>query len=62
MALSRGLPVLATNVGGLPEIIEDGVSGLLVEPNGLQGAWSKFVATDMGETLLKTVGLLKEDE
>lgn len=33
MALSRGLPVLATNVGGLPEIIEDGVSGLLVEPN-----------------------------
>jgi branched-chain amino acid transport system permease protein len=38
------------------------VAVLLVEPNGLQGAWSKFVATDAGETLLKTVGLLKEDE
>ena len=38
------------------------VAVLLVEPNGLQGAWSKFVATDMGETLLKTVGLLKEDD
>ncbi|RLE23462.1 MAG: glycosyl transferase, partial [Acidobacteria bacterium] len=33
MALSRGLPVLATDVGGLGEVIDDGVSGLLVEPD-----------------------------
>ena len=32
MALSRGLPVLSTDVGGLGEVVEDGVSGLLVEP------------------------------
>jgi glycosyltransferase involved in cell wall biosynthesis len=32
MALSRGLPVLATDVGGLGEVVEDGVSGLLVGP------------------------------
>jgi branched-chain amino acid transport system permease protein len=38
------------------------VAVLLVEPNGLQGAWSKFVATDTGENILKTIGLLKEDE
>ncbi len=31
LALNLGIPVIASRVGGLPEIIEDGISGILVE-------------------------------
>jgi hypothetical protein len=31
LAMSMGVPVIASRVGGLPEVVEDGDSGLLVE-------------------------------
>jgi glycosyltransferase involved in cell wall biosynthesis len=34
-ALSTGLPVIASRIGSLPEIVEDGVSGLLHEPGNM---------------------------
>jgi glycosyltransferase involved in cell wall biosynthesis len=32
-ALAVGCPVLATAVGGVPEVVQDGVNGLLVRPD-----------------------------
>jgi glycosyltransferase involved in cell wall biosynthesis len=34
-AMAFGLPVLATNVGGIPEVVDDGITGWLCEPNDL---------------------------
>lgn len=31
-AMAQGVPPIVTNVGGLPELVEDGVSGLIVPP------------------------------
>jgi glycosyltransferase involved in cell wall biosynthesis len=36
-AMSAGLPVVATAVGGVPELVEDQISGTLVRPSDCDG-------------------------
>jgi 2-deoxystreptamine N-acetyl-D-glucosaminyltransferase/2-deoxystreptamine glucosyltransferase len=45
-ALASGTPVVATAVGGVPEVVRDGVNGLLVPPgsvDALAGALGRLV-------------------
>ncbi|HZN97889.1 MAG TPA: glycosyltransferase family 4 protein, partial [Gemmatimonadales bacterium] len=35
-ALASGLPIVGSNVGGIPELVEHGVNGLLVTPGSPQ--------------------------
>lgn len=52
-AMACGVPIVATRAGGVPEIVEDGVSGLLVEPGDAK-ALERAVAE-----LLENEGLRK---
>jgi glycosyltransferase involved in cell wall biosynthesis len=62
-AMTAGLPIVATNVGGVPEAIEDGVSGLLAEPGNARSIARQIVrllddtetAREMGRQAQKQV-------
>ena len=43
--MAMGLPIVATNVGGIPELIRDGIDGLLVPPdaNALASAMARLL-------------------
>lgn len=53
-AMSAGLPVVATRVGGVPDLVDDGVSGHLVEPDDAEALASAV------DGLLSDPGLAKE--
>jgi L-malate glycosyltransferase len=62
-SMAAGVPVVATRVGGTPEIVEDGVTGLLVTPgdvDGLAAAISRLLddkttATRLGQSARRRV-------
>lgn len=56
-AQARARPIIVTRIGGLPELVEDGVTGLVVEPDdraALAGALRRILA--MSDHELATLG------
>jgi N-acetyl-alpha-D-glucosaminyl L-malate synthase BshA len=56
-AMACEVPVIASRVGGLPEVIESGVSGYLHEPDDLEGMAASGVALLSDRELQKRVGV-----
>jgi glycosyltransferase involved in cell wall biosynthesis len=50
-AMAAGLPVIASNAGGIPDIIEDEQSGLLIEPGNAQELASAIERLAKDQTL-----------
>lgn len=57
-AMSCELPVVATRVGGNPEVVDDGVTGFIVEetPNGIADALERLVGSEDCASLRRSMG------
>ncbi|MHA1381472.1 MAG: glycosyltransferase family 4 protein [Candidatus Helarchaeota archaeon] len=53
LAYSFGKPVIATKVGSIPEIVEDGINGLLVEPKNEKVLANAIVRLISDDSLVK---------
>lgn len=56
-AMAAGRAVVASRVGGIPEVIHDGVEGFLVEPKDVQGFAGKCLQLIEAPDLANEVGL-----
>jgi len=55
-AMRAGLPVIATRVGGVPETVRDGNTGLLVEPDDLPGLVKAMLSLSQSAELRREMG------
>ena len=56
-ALACEVPVVATNVGGLPEVVLDGVSGLVVSPKDVDATALAISKLIEDESLRRALGI-----
>lgn len=55
-AMSYGLPIISTKVGGIPEIIADGVNGYLITPGGKDAIYASIKKLLDNPELAKQMG------
>lgn len=56
-AMAAGLPIIATRVGALSEMIEDGISGILIEPQNSEAIKNAITDLSKNPEKRKTLGL-----
>ena len=55
-ALAAATPVVANRVGGVPDVVRDGVDGFLVEPGDTEGAAERLAALAADPALRRQLG------
>lgn len=56
LAMAHGIPVIATRVGGLPEIVQEGCTGWLVAPESSEALANALVTASSNPSYLKELG------
>jgi glycosyltransferase involved in cell wall biosynthesis len=55
-AMAAGKPVVASSVGSLPEVVDDGVTGILVPPSSVDALASALVDLARDEARRRSLG------
>jgi glycosyltransferase involved in cell wall biosynthesis len=55
-AMASGLPVVATSVGGIPEVVKDGEAGYLIPPRDTEGLLAAMEALAEDENVRRRMG------
>jgi glycosyltransferase involved in cell wall biosynthesis len=55
-AMAAGLPVVVSNVGANPEIVEDGVNGFIIKPGDINAIADRIVKLAEDSNLRKSMG------
>ena len=55
-AMAAGLPIVATKVGAIPEIIKEGINGFLIDPGDVPGLASKIELLVRDRALRERIG------
>lgn len=59
--MAAGVPVIASNIGGIPEIVQDGETGLLVSPTDSQTLSQAIIRLIKDEDLRRKMGDLGKE-
>ena len=60
-AMARGIPTVATAVGGVPQVIENGVNGFLVNVDDIETLSKMLIALLESTALRETVGVASRE-
>jgi glycosyltransferase involved in cell wall biosynthesis len=55
-AMSRGKVIIASNIGGLPDLVDDNISGFLVRPNDPEDLSKKIISIMQNDSLASQMG------
>ena len=60
-AMSYSLPIISTRVGGIPEIVKDGINGLLINPGDKKAIYDSIVSLMNNKELRENMGKQSKD-
>jgi glycosyltransferase involved in cell wall biosynthesis len=61
-AMLSGLPVISTSVGGIPEVVKDGVNGFLINPGDYKSLADRIIYLCCDEQLRLSIGNSNREE